>query len=418
MTPAAYVRRSSADAGSPGDVSRSVQEQAIRELAAREGHNGDMRWFVDWARSADEEKTAQRSAYAALLTAIERDEISTIYAYGLDRLLRSVVMTGKFLKAAKDHGVRIVTSREGDLTDDGNPSKWLHTMLVSTFSEYELKMVKQRSAAALARRRARGDFLGNAPFGHTLARDDQGRIVVVRDPEQPLEAVLEVVRAEGSVLAACRALELRNVPAPNGGSRWSAAALTRIVEREAPELLRPRGPTGRRGAGIRSPLTGLLRCHCGQTMTPNVVRGQFYCNRGHTQGAEAHGKITATVATIMPWIRVEAERFRPPHQVQLGEASDEQHAALLERRQRVADNYEDGAISREQRDAKLALIAEQLAALEVEEQIVTVPSLNWDAPPAAINDVLRVYWDHVQLDEQLRPVSAEWRLPAEYVAPR
>src|SRR5579859_21020 len=43
-TPVAYVRRSTADSGSPGDVSRSVQEEAIRELAHREGANGEVRW--------------------------------------------------------------------------------------------------------------------------------------------------------------------------------------------------------------------------------------------------------------------------------------------------------------------------------------------------------------------------------------
>jgi DNA invertase Pin-like site-specific DNA recombinase len=409
--PVAYIRRSAADTGSPGDVSRAVQEQAIADLAKREGHNGEVRWFVDWARSADEEKTAQRSQYAALLAAVERDEVSTVYAYSLDRLLRSVVMTGKLLKATKDRGVRIVTQREGDLSDDGNPSKWLYTMLVSAFSEYELRMVKQRSAAALARRRERGDFLGNAPYGHKLARDADGRVIVVPDPDSALPAVLEVVRATGSILEACRVLERRHVPAPNGGKRWSMSALTRIVEREAPELLRPRGPTGRRGAKVTHPLAGLLRCHCSATLTPNVTRGQFYCNRGHVQGAAAHGKFNLSVSNIMPWVAQEAARFTPPADVvQLGEASAEERAALERQREQLGWAVADGLLDREKAKARADEIDAALAALDLQEQLVDVPeSIDWRWPADRLNRILRTYWSHIELDERLRPVRAEWR---------
>jgi hypothetical protein len=38
----------------------------------------------------------------------------------------------------------------------------------------------------------------------------------------------------------------------------------------------------------------------------------------------------------------------------------------------------------------------------------------WDA--ASINKVLRTYWLKVELGSDLRPVRAEWRLPAEYLA--
>jgi len=41
--PIAYLRRSSADATDPGDVSREAQEAAIRELARRDGYTGDVR---------------------------------------------------------------------------------------------------------------------------------------------------------------------------------------------------------------------------------------------------------------------------------------------------------------------------------------------------------------------------------------
>ncbi len=54
--PAGYIRRSSADASDPGAVSRKAQEGAIRELARRDGHHGDVKILVDWDRSADPEE--------------------------------------------------------------------------------------------------------------------------------------------------------------------------------------------------------------------------------------------------------------------------------------------------------------------------------------------------------------------------
>ncbi|MFI5227124.1 MAG: recombinase family protein, partial [Candidatus Limnocylindrales bacterium] len=78
--PVAYIRRSYADANSTGDVSREVQESAIRELAHRDGHNGDVEVFVDWGKSASEAKSASRSKYAAMLAAVEDGKVSTVYA--------------------------------------------------------------------------------------------------------------------------------------------------------------------------------------------------------------------------------------------------------------------------------------------------------------------------------------------------
>jgi hypothetical protein len=59
--PVAYLRRRSADANAPGDVSRQVQEEAVRGVAHKDGHNGDLRMFVDWSKSASEQKTAHRT---------------------------------------------------------------------------------------------------------------------------------------------------------------------------------------------------------------------------------------------------------------------------------------------------------------------------------------------------------------------
>ncbi|MFH1474440.1 MAG: recombinase family protein, partial [Chloroflexota bacterium] len=119
--PIAYLRRSSADASDPGDVSREAQEAAVRELARRDGHNGELRTLTDWDRSADEAKESKRAGFLAMLAAIERGECEVVYAASLDRLYRSMRTFVRLTDAARAHDVRIVTLREGVLGGDGSP---------------------------------------------------------------------------------------------------------------------------------------------------------------------------------------------------------------------------------------------------------------------------------------------------------
>jgi DNA invertase Pin-like site-specific DNA recombinase len=413
--PVAYIRRSTADAGNPGDVSREVQEEAVKALAHRDGHNGDVRLFVDWARSADEEKELRRTAFRDMLAAVERGEVSIIYAYSLDRLARSTNTFARLLKAAKDRNVRVVTQREGDLSDTGNPTSWAFGFLVSFFAEFELRMAKARAAAVAERRTARGDHFGKAPYGFRLVRESGGRVTFVRDPRQPLEAVLDAVRGSGSILGAARRLEAAKIPAPYGGKAWSTASLVKIIERHAPELLPRRGPSGRRQPTSKM-LAQLVKCHCGQVMTPKP--GGLYCYRGQKAGAPVHGPFGVSERKLLPWIKSTAERFAPKGMAPRGTDTAGRRAALMEQRERLGWAVTDGLLTREKAADKAAEIDKALEALEAVQDAVQVPErVDWDRwDHAAINTYLRTIWDHVQLGPDMQPVIVDWRIPAEYLS--
>jgi len=117
--PIAYLRRSSADSTDPGDISREAQETAVRELARRDGHNGELRIPADWGRSADDTKEGRRTGYLSMLAAIDRGECDVVYAASLDRLYRSMRTFVRLTDAAKANGTRIVTLPEGVLGGDG-----------------------------------------------------------------------------------------------------------------------------------------------------------------------------------------------------------------------------------------------------------------------------------------------------------
>src|SRR5579859_4114102 len=86
--PAAYLRRSYVDPDSPGDISLEAQRLAVRKLAARDGHNGNLVEYSDWGISADVAKAAKRTAYTRLLADMEAGTLTAVYAFDVDRLYR------------------------------------------------------------------------------------------------------------------------------------------------------------------------------------------------------------------------------------------------------------------------------------------------------------------------------------------
>ena len=411
--PIAYLRRSSADATDPGDISREAQETAVRELARRDGYNGELRILADWDRSADEAKEGRRTGFLAMLAAIDRGECDVVYAASLDRLYRSMRTFVRLTDAAKAHGTRIVTLREGALGGDGSPMAQAFAEITAVFSGLELRTTKARAAGALAVRRSRGDHIGRAGYGFRLARNEAGAIVTEPDPDRPLEPILEAVRETGgNVLAACKLLNARAVPVPqgpsaerrlNGSGHWHPWPLRKIVDRNAPELLPAKGPRGRR-TPTNALLAQLLVCHCGHVLTPERAgrwRGQAYrCTVGNRTGREAHGRVFVTEAALLPWIRDEiAHLDLGVDAVELATGNAAERVRLAGRRERFAEVK--------------AEVAAELDKLGVAEAVVAVPPVDWERWSAPdLNAYLRAILARVTLAADMRPVSAPWRNPA------
>lgn len=424
----AYVRRSTADeSNNRGDVSREAQESAVRELARRDGCEDGLRVYTDWGKSADEAKEAARKEYGRMLAAIERGEVSTCYAFSLDRLARSVVTFGRLLRATKERSVRIVTQREGDLSDTGNVAAWGYGFLASFFAEFELRTAKDRNQKALAVRRARGDALGPVPYGSRIVRDAQGRaehpVRWEADPTRPLEPVLAAYRAAGTVYAACKALDAAGVPTPRGNREddgspkvWNTTSLTKILDRAG--LLPPH--EHRRVYSRSAVLASLLRCHCqSRTLTPDTARERYYCARGKRDGTAKHGPSWVAESRLLPIIRAEADRLRlPADDVAQGEEAEDARESLTERRRRIAMAFADGALDEPTYRAELEKIADSIKHLDAAAEIVEGVHLDWTAPVADINAALRSLFEYVQLapDMSIPENGIKWRVP-EWRAP-
>lgn len=414
-TPAAYLRRSYVDPDSPGDISREAQRAAVRKLAAADGHNGNLIEYDDWGISADVAKAGKRTAYTRLLADMEAGKVSAVYAFDVDRLYRDPRDLIRLQDAAQRHSVKIATTGGSLAIGDGDdPAAEGFAFMGAVFGRMELQKAKKRNRAAREARVDRGDRFGHPLYGFLHIRDATGRIVRAPNPAQPLEPIVAAYRDAGTVLGAARLLNQRGIPSAKGG-QWYTSQLTRVLEAHAPELLPKRGASGAR---IRASaiLSQLVRCHCGHTMTPNTHRRQLYCSRGTI--LPGHGRYTVQEAPIMEWVKAEASRFAPSGKVKRG-SDDARRAALADQRERLGLRVVIDLLSPEKAASMAADIDAEIASLEAAREAVQVPErIDWERwAPADINAYLRTIWSHVELDEQMQPVRAEWRLPAEYLRP-
>ncbi len=405
--PCAYIRRSVARRGDPGDISREFQTEKVRALAGDDG--ASLRIIdQDWGRSASTDKTDKRLAFLEMLAAIERGEISHVYAYSPDRLARSAEWSTRLVNACRRASVPITTTA-GTVAPDDPGARMMFNML-AVMNETTLDEMERKARASVGARRDRGDLIGPRPYGEVRTRRDG---VVVGADENPA-LVVETFREAGSYHRAAQLLNERHVPS-RSGRQWYPRTVQRIVNREDPGTV----PLGHR-RGVRSfgsrPFSGILTCHCGAPMgqTTSNQAPKYRCPNGVADPSHARPYMVSEWKLI-PLMRAEADHLRIPYDVaELAMVDEGKRAALGVQREKIVDSYIDGTIkTKAERDRRLALIDDAEAALDATRALVDIPrSIDWTDPPATVNAQLRALWRHVQLGPDLMPVEFVWWLPS------
>lgn len=420
MYPVAYIRRSVARTGDPGDVSREFQTDKVRSLANGDGPT--LRIIDgDWGRSAATDKTEKRLAFLGLLEAVERGEVSTLYAYSTDRLARSVQWAARLLDAAERAGTTIITG-EGRFAPGDDGARTLFQVL-AVMNENALRGMTTKSKAVAGKRQERGDVMGRAPYGYRHVMQDGRSVLVPREGEDPSHVVDVFVR-EGSYLGAARALNAEGFPTRFAGKSWDPTTVRHIVKRERPELVPVRTRRGARTRATRL-FSGLLVCRCGATLTsmPTQWGPRYYCRDGH------HGKHPAPYivaeSKVLAWAKEEVARFGRELHVQY---ADVQHGAtvtlqeLEARRQRVVEAFLDGDIDRTEKTRRLTAIDAEMPAVESARRVSKFTlrgKVDWAGEPAAVNAELRNLWQRVEMGPGQLPVRAVYAPgmdPDDYVA--
>jgi DNA invertase Pin-like site-specific DNA recombinase len=399
---AAYLRRSRVDEARPGTVSYEAQESAVRAMAARLGYP-EPTVLVDWGRSGGTER--KRPQYAQLRMLIETGQIRDVFAYDLARLTRSLEDWVRLATLCREHGVRVHLSKEGTFDFSTASGEMLANILASV-AQAVRRWASERSTETIASLRARGQSIGQKPYGSR--------------PGEDLAFVTSAYTEAGSFYGAARLLNERHVPTLKGKG-WTQSAVAWILRHQAPELVTDHRATGGPMRAARFALSRLVYCHCGRLLTPysyangrNPTYTVYRCNGGRTD--PGHGRPYAvTEPILLDWAKAEAARLAiPASEVRVADERSAERAELDARRARILDMFEAGHLTRDDREARLAPVYDALERLDREAgaaTLATLPAIDWDATPESLNAVLRALWERIDLGPDLRPVSAVWRVP-------
>jgi DNA invertase Pin-like site-specific DNA recombinase len=217
---AAYLRVSTDEQ----QLGPEAQRAAITAWATRAGITVAS-WHED--RLSGATPVEDRPGLLGALAALRADGAGLLVAAKRDRIARDVVVAATVERLAKDAGARVVTA-DGVSADD-TPEGALMRTLLDAFAAYERSMIKARTRAALAAKKARGErYTRKAPLGW---RHMDGRLVSEPGERAALDRI-RGLRAAG--LSVDRIVQQLNAAGETiRGGRWHATTIRRALRREA-----------------------------------------------------------------------------------------------------------------------------------------------------------------------------------------
>lgn len=410
-TAAGYLRRSVSKDPSK-EVSREAQEAACRRMAG----GAALTLYTDWGMSGG---TTKRPEYQRLRADVEVGKVSAVFAYSVSRIGRNARELLDFLEACKAHGVTVTTEAEGTIGGKGAFADFM-LLIMAGLAQLERELASERTLAAHAVRRERGDWIGPAPYGMRLEARETALAAghargLVPDPAEDFGAVVAAYTETRSLQGTTRLLNARNVPTKTGRP-WRESSVRGMLRRRAPELL-PR-EKGRRAAARAYLFTGLLRCaHDGSALAGKANHGRwpsYGCQRARDL-ADHPRPWNVSEAFILPWMRDEIAHIDLGGDRAAGEADDAaQRADLAGRLERASEEYVAGRWTRERRDHEIAAVADALDKLGSRVVVEDLGNLDelWTWAPADTNRVLRSILESVTLGPDMRPTGTTWRNPA------
>jgi DNA invertase Pin-like site-specific DNA recombinase len=215
----AYYRVSTAKQGESG-LGLEAQQKAVRDyLDGGRWHIVGEYTEVESGKS-DANRPQLQKAFAAC-----RARRATLVISKLDRLSRDA----HFLLGLQKAGVRFVAV-------DMPEANEMVVGIMAVIAEGERKMISQRTKAALAAAKARGQVLGGFR-GYILTKEDSLASAAVLKAKAKafatdLAPIISDLETQGvtSLNAIARALTGQGVPTARGSSTWTAAGVARVLK--------------------------------------------------------------------------------------------------------------------------------------------------------------------------------------------
>jgi DNA invertase Pin-like site-specific DNA recombinase len=177
------------------DLGLDAQRTALEAWAASRGLT-IAAWHVDPGVSGSA-PLEDRPGLLGALAALREHRAGVLLVARRDRLARDVVVAGLVERAVTAAGAHVFSA---DGTGNGqSPTDVFTKTILDAAGQLERALIRARTRAALAEKRARGEKLGGRlPFGFRLG--DDGRTLVEYEPEQQIVRQIRALREQGVTL--------------------------------------------------------------------------------------------------------------------------------------------------------------------------------------------------------------------------
>ena len=177
-----YVRVST-DKQADRGVSLEAQVEKIRAMATV--HDVELLdVLVDAGESA---KDLDRPGMVRILEMVQSRAVGMVIVAKLDRLTRSVKDLAVLLEQFQRRGVSLVSVAES--LDTGSASGRLVLNIMVSVSQWEREAIGERTRDAMRNKKAKLEYVGNAPYGFRQAADKRHV-----EPEPGEQAILERIQ--------------------------------------------------------------------------------------------------------------------------------------------------------------------------------------------------------------------------------
>jgi DNA invertase Pin-like site-specific DNA recombinase len=220
MKAAGYVRVSTEEQAREG-ISLAAQEAKIRAYAELR----DLALVAVVADAGRSGTDTDREGLRQVLALVGDGQVGAVVVYKLDRLSRRVVDTLTLIERIEAAGVAFHSIVEK--VDTKSAIGRFFLTITAAFAQMERDTIAERTAGALAHKKALGEPVGRAPYGFAI----HGTTLAPVDDQAPIIARIQALRAAGLTLRAIAGeLNAQGIPTQRGG-RWSPQTVANILGR-------------------------------------------------------------------------------------------------------------------------------------------------------------------------------------------